>query len=63
MSVAHRVIARSVGPANSHYSTRFIKKKEDMKAAPWSVTSLKPLPWRVTICDAKTLAHVAADWS
>ena len=38
-------------------------KKEDMKDLPWSFISVDPVPCRVTIWVAYTLAQVSADWS
>jgi len=56
------VIARRTGPLNLQYPTCFIEEWR-YKAEPWSVINLEPLPSRVIICEAYTVAQVNSDWS
>jgi len=52
---AYRVITGNAYSANIlHVPWR----KDDMNAGPWSVIRVEPVPCRVTICVAYTLAHV-----
>jgi len=61
-SIGGEVITVRIYFPNFQYSAGFLKKG-NMNDLPWSVISVDPVPCRVTMWVAYTLAQVSADWS